>query len=51
MLVVGDKEIEDSAVAVRIRTGENLGTVAIDEFIKRVNAVVTSRSLELQPSE
>ncbi|MDQ3548907.1 MAG: His/Gly/Thr/Pro-type tRNA ligase C-terminal domain-containing protein, partial [Chloroflexota bacterium] len=49
MLVVGDKEIEDGTVAVRLRSGENLGAVVVDDFIGRVNAVVASRSLELQP--
>ncbi len=49
MLVVGDKEIEADAVAVRLRSGENLGAVGISEFIKRASEVISSRSLELQP--
>ncbi|MEX2314606.1 MAG: His/Gly/Thr/Pro-type tRNA ligase C-terminal domain-containing protein, partial [Thermomicrobiales bacterium] len=49
MLVVGDKEIEADAVAVRLRSGENLGAVAIADFIASANAVAASRSLELQP--
>jgi threonyl-tRNA synthetase len=47
MLVVGDKEIEAGAVAVRLRSGENLGAIALDEFISRAERVIGSRSLEL----
>jgi threonyl-tRNA synthetase len=49
MLVVGDKEIEADAVAVRLRSGENLGAVAISDFIDSASSVISSRSLELQP--
>jgi threonyl-tRNA synthetase len=49
MLVVGDKEVEADAVAVRLRSGENLGAVGIGDFIDRASSVIISRSLELQP--
>jgi len=32
LLVVGDKEVESDAVAVRTRTGEDLGTLSVDAF-------------------
>ncbi|WP_432470602.1 threonine--tRNA ligase [Amphritea sp. HPY] len=32
LLVVGDKEVETGSVAVRTRTGEDLGTLSIEEF-------------------
>jgi threonyl-tRNA synthetase len=35
LLVVGDKEVEADSVAVRTRSGENLGTMTVDEFIER----------------
>ncbi|AMC99520.1 threonine--tRNA ligase [Halomonas chromatireducens] len=38
LLVVGDKEVEADSVAVRTRTGENLGVQTVDEFIERVRA-------------
>ena len=38
LLVVGDKEVEADSVAVRTRTGENLGVQAVDDFIERVRA-------------
>lgn len=48
MLVIGDKEIEADAVAVRLRSGENLGAVNVDEFIQQTRGVIASRSLELR---
>ncbi|MBA2777306.1 threonine--tRNA ligase [Billgrantia kenyensis] len=36
LLVVGDKEVEADSVAVRTRTGENLGTMTVDAFIEKV---------------
>ena len=38
LLVVGDKEVEADSVAVRTRSGENLGTMTVDEFIERHTA-------------
>ncbi|MBB3140732.1 threonine--tRNA ligase [Halomonas organivorans] len=38
LLVVGDKEVEADSVAVRTRTGEDLGTLPVDAFIDRVRA-------------
>ncbi|MDZ7852805.1 MAG: threonine--tRNA ligase [Halomonas sp.] len=38
LLVVGDKEVESDSVAVRTRSGENLGTMTADAFIDRVRA-------------
>lgn len=34
LLVVGDKEVEDKTVALRTRTGEDLGVMPIDDVIK-----------------
>ena len=38
LLVVGDKEVESDSVAVRTRSGENLGTIEVDAFIDHVRA-------------
>jgi threonyl-tRNA synthetase len=43
MLVVGDKEIAGSAVAVRLRSGEDLGPVGVDAFVERVVKEVERR--------
>jgi len=37
MLVIGDREVEAGTVSVRLRSGENLGAIAVDDFIARVN--------------
>lgn len=38
LLVVGDKEVEADSVAVRTRSGENLGTMTVEEFTERHTA-------------
>jgi threonyl-tRNA synthetase len=43
MLVVGDKEVESGAVAVRLRTGQDLGPQPIDEFISLAQAAVDEK--------
>ena len=35
MLVLGDKEIENNQVALRLRSGENPGPISLDAFIER----------------
>ena len=44
LLVVGDKEVESDSVAVRTRSGEDLGTMTIDAFQKLLAADVEQRS-------
>jgi threonyl-tRNA synthetase len=34
MLVVGDKEMENGQVALRLRSGENPGAMSLEDFIK-----------------
>jgi len=36
MLVVGDREVEQAAVAVRLRSEENLGAMPVNAFLERV---------------
>lgn len=47
MLVIGDKEASAGTVAVRLRTGENKGAVALQEFITRVKDLILTKSLNL----
>lgn len=44
MLVIGDREMENGAVAVRLRTGEDLGSMSVENFIERSSQVIKSRS-------
>ncbi|CAN5660658.1 threonine--tRNA ligase [soil metagenome] len=48
MLVAGDREAEADAVAVRLRTNENLGAQPVSEFVEMVTGLVDSKSRELQ---
>ncbi|MES9885386.1 MAG: threonine--tRNA ligase, partial [Candidatus Sedimenticola sp. 6PFRAG1] len=43
-LVVGDREMENGTVAVRTRTGEDLGSISLDEFSQRMGDEVARRS-------
>lgn len=38
LLVVGDKEVESDSVAVRTRSGDDLGTMKVDDLIARLEA-------------
>ena len=49
MLVVGDKEAEASAVAVRLRSNENLGAISLDEFLTIAGSIASKREKELWP--
>ena len=44
MAVVGPKEVESGAVTVRSRFSGELGTMAIDDFISRIQFAVENRS-------
>jgi threonyl-tRNA synthetase len=43
LLVAGDKEVESETVAVRTRSGEDLGTMSIEAFITLLKDDVSSR--------
>ena len=47
MLVVGDQEEEDGAVAVRTRDNTNDGPMSVDAFKERATTLVTTKSMEL----
>lgn len=48
MLVVGDKEAQAGAVAVRLRTGEDLKAMPLDDFRAMAGRLVETRSRELK---
>jgi threonyl-tRNA synthetase len=48
MLVVGKREVEQNAVAVRLRNGDDLGAIALSEFAEIAQNVIKTRSLELK---
>jgi threonyl-tRNA synthetase len=45
MLVMGDKEVESGTVSVRLRNGEDLGSLDLSAFMQRLESVVKSREL------
>jgi threonyl-tRNA synthetase len=47
MLVIGDKEMEAGAVAVRTRDNEDRGAMPVAEFIKHATTLTTTQSMEL----
>jgi len=47
MLVVGDKEVANEAVSVRLRTNENLGATPVESFIARITEIIKTKSMEL----
>jgi threonyl-tRNA synthetase len=47
MLVVGARESESGTVAVRLRSGDDLGSIAVDELEQRIKDRVGTRSLAL----
>jgi threonyl-tRNA synthetase len=50
ILVIGDKEMEANAVAVRLRDGTDLGARPVAEFVAMLDRVASSRSLSLVPN-
>ena len=44
LLVVGDKEVESNQVSIRTRTGEDLGVMDVDKFVKMVETLLDSKS-------
>jgi threonyl-tRNA synthetase len=49
MLVVGDKEVAETTVSVRLRSGEQLAAQSPDSFKKSVKQAIASWTKELKP--
>ncbi len=47
MLIVGDKEMADSSLSVRLRNGEQMAFPSLDEFIKVALNAIDNRTLSL----
>ena len=43
MLILGDKEVESGTVNVRTRTGENLGSMNLDDFIAVLDKAIEKK--------
>jgi threonyl-tRNA synthetase len=47
MLIVGNKEAESGTVSVRLRTGEQLPSLSLDDFKSKIRQVINNRVNEL----
>jgi threonyl-tRNA synthetase len=47
MLIAGDRDVEAGTVSVRLRTEQDLGAMPVAEFIRKAQAIIDSKSLEL----
>ena len=43
MLVIGDRELETTTVAVRTRSGKDLGSMSITDLAERLSGEIASR--------
>jgi threonyl-tRNA synthetase len=46
MMIIGDKELEDNQVSVRVRTGETSPAMSIEDFISTVKKEIETKSRE-----
>lgn len=44
MIIVGDREEKENKIAARTRSGEDLGTMNVDEFLAKIKADIESKS-------
>ncbi len=51
LLVIGDREVEETTVAVRTRGGEDLGSMSIDDFARHLAADIASRGLTVSSED
>jgi threonyl-tRNA synthetase len=47
LLIVGDKEVENDELSVRTRSGDDLGVMKVDKFIKMIETLVNDKSILL----
>ncbi|MDC0449110.1 threonine--tRNA ligase [bacterium] len=47
MLIVGDREVENNQISVRLRDGENTGAKDLEEVVDKINEIRLTKSLQL----
>ena len=47
MLIIGDQEMKDRKISVRLRSGKEIKNVSLESFVKKINLEVKERSLGL----
>ncbi|MFQ3536904.1 MAG: threonine--tRNA ligase [Aggregatilineales bacterium] len=51
MLIAGDRDVEAGAISVRLRSGEDLGGIPVEEFMRKARQVNDSKSQRLMPEQ
>ena len=46
MLVVGDRDMENQTVSVRMRSGEDLGAMSLEDFTAKLKEVVDTKAIQ-----
>ncbi len=47
MLIVGDRELENNQLSVRLRSGENIGAKPLAEIAEKINSIYLTKSPDL----
>ncbi len=45
MLVIGDREVENERVSIRLRSGENLGAQSVDDFVAKAQEAIAEKTV------
>ncbi|PJF36585.1 MAG: threonine--tRNA ligase [Candidatus Thermofonsia Clade 1 bacterium] len=51
MLIAGDRDVASGAISVRLRSGEDLGGMPVEAFIRKACLINESRSQQLMPEQ
>tara|TARA_B100001029_G_scaffold164573_1_gene155566 strand:- start:1031 stop:1183 length:153 start_codon:yes stop_codon:yes gene_type:complete len=44
LLIVGDKEMENNTVSVRVRGSQDLGEMSLNKFIQRISKEIVNKN-------
>jgi threonyl-tRNA synthetase len=47
ILIVGEKEMENNTISLRVRTGAQVNNIALESFVKGCKEMVTNHALDL----
>ena len=47
MIIIGNREMENNSISVRQRDGQDLGSLKLDDFIKKIKQQIENKSLTL----
>jgi threonyl-tRNA synthetase len=45
LIVVGNQEVENETIAVRTRSGDDLGVMSVDDFMRHLHQDITSKGI------